>query len=106
VKGSGEALTCFIPGKDEVLGIGAFGVVYKGKMNTLPVAVKTITPKADKVYVKSILSEIKVLIWIGSHENIVQLIGVNTKDLNCGLLFSLTRKYLIFLPKLNYIITL
>jgi len=36
------------------------------------------------VYVDSLILEAKVLKWIGAHENIVTLLGINTKKIHTG----------------------
>lgn len=64
-----------------ILGTGQFGLVLKGSIGATPVAVKTIKPKTDTIYFKSLLSELKILQFLGTHENIVNLIGANTTNL-------------------------
>jgi hypothetical protein len=73
--------------KKDVLGVGAFGMVVRGKLNRQTVAIKMPKPGADKVYMKSMLSELKVMIYIGKHPNVVNLIGACTKDLRKGILY-------------------
>ncbi|ELU15562.1 hypothetical protein CAPTEDRAFT_96849 [Capitella teleta] len=70
---------------DIVLGQGAFGKVMRaeatgidGTAGTSQVAVKMI---------KALLSELKVLIHIGQHLNILNLLGACTKDMHKGLLY-------------------
>jgi len=48
------------------------------------VAIKTTAPQANKTYLRALLSEIKILIYLGHHENIVELIGVDTSELSSG----------------------
>lgn len=66
------------------LGEGQFGIVLRGKLQTkqgpFPVAVKT-TKDSDASQLRSLLSEIKLMTYIGKHENIVNLIGAITQDL-------------------------
>ncbi|CAL8096157.1 unnamed protein product [Orchesella dallaii] len=64
-----------------ILGSGQFGLVLKGSIGPLPVAVKTIKPVADIIYLKSLLSELKILQYVGPHRNIVNLIGANTANI-------------------------
>jgi len=48
------------------------------------VAVKTVQRNAEKQYLKALLSELKIMIHLGKHENIVPIIGACTKDLKRG----------------------
>lgn len=59
-------------------------MVYKGIVEGRSVAVKTTKKDADKSYLKALLSELKIMIYLGYHENIVPLIGASTKDLDKG----------------------
>ncbi|XP_059061898.1 vascular endothelial growth factor receptor 1 isoform X2 [Achroia grisella] len=69
------------------LGAGAFGVVYKadarGIINaeeTTPVAVKMVKKTADNMYIKALASELKIMVHLGKHINIVNLLGACTKN--------------------------
>jgi len=64
-------------------------VVYKGKMENEPfdLAFKTTKPNCPATALKGILSEIKVLIYLGKHENIVNLHGAYTAELRKGRCF-------------------
>ncbi|XP_037297097.1 vascular endothelial growth factor receptor 1 isoform X3 [Manduca sexta] len=69
------------------LGAGAFGVVYKadarGIINaeeTTPVAVKMVKKTADNMYIKALASELKIMVHLGKHVNIVNLLGACTKN--------------------------
>lgn len=64
-----------------VLGAGHFGVVLLGSIGSTRVAVKTIKPTTDVIYFKSLLSELKILQYIGHHRNIVNLLGAITKNI-------------------------
>lgn len=70
--------------KGKPLGEGQFGIVLKGhhqtKQGTFPVAVKTVKDN-DPNRLRTLLTEIKIKMHIGKHENIVNLIGAVTKDL-------------------------
>jgi len=70
-----------ISDEKQVLGSGAFGVVYKGKLvgSPNPVAIKTVLPHSEITYFKSLLSEVKVMIHIGRHPHIVTIIGASTE---------------------------
>ncbi|CAG7722143.1 unnamed protein product [Allacma fusca] len=63
------------------MGRGFSGIVYKCILDEHPVAVKE---NADISSLKSLLSELKVLMYLGNHENIVKLVGAYTKDLSRG----------------------
>lgn len=72
----------------EVLGTGAFGVVTKAIAKGISafepeteVAVKTIHKNADSVMMKALISELKIMMYVGTHLNIVNLLGAVTKDL-------------------------
>ncbi|XP_039745635.1 vascular endothelial growth factor receptor 1 isoform X2 [Pararge aegeria] len=69
------------------LGAGAFGVVYKadarGIINaeeTTPVAVKMVKKTADNMFIKALASELKIMVHLGKHVNIVNLLGACTKN--------------------------
>ena len=69
------------------LGAGAFGVVYKadarGIINaeeTTEVAVKMVKKTADNMYIKALASELKIMVHLGKHINIVNLLGACTKN--------------------------
>ncbi|KRT85113.1 Immunoglobulin, partial [Oryctes borbonicus] len=69
------------------LGAGAFGVVMEGVIerydnNTdLKVAVKMIKRNADDIYLIALLSELKIMVHLGKHLNVVNLIGACTKHI-------------------------
>lgn len=70
--------------RNVLLGSGAYGLVYKGKMleTNMPIAIKTLKPNADILYFRSLLSELKVMTYIGhENENIVKCIGASTAEL-------------------------
>lgn len=69
------------------LGAGAFGVVYKAEARgivnaeeTTPVAVKMVKKTADNLYIKALASELKIMVHLGKHVNIVNLLGACTKN--------------------------
>ncbi|XP_063530528.1 vascular endothelial growth factor receptor 1 isoform X4 [Cydia strobilella] len=69
------------------LGAGAFGVVYKadarGIINaedSTTVAVKMVKKTADNIYIKALASELKIMVHLGKHINIVNLLGACTKN--------------------------
>jgi len=69
-----------------VIGSGAYGMVLKGiltnkKRERVPVAIKTLKPMDDISYFKALMSELKIMGFIGKHDNIVNLLGAYTKNL-------------------------
>ena len=47
----------------------------------VPVAVKTVKKDAGVLYFKALLTELKIMAFIGKHPNIVNLIGACTQNL-------------------------
>ena len=82
---------------DKLLGSGAFGNVFKataleltaGEAKTT-VAVKMMKSTNDDHQLKSFISELKIMIHIGRHINIVNLLGACSE--------SLASKGLFFVP--------
>lgn len=73
------------------LGIGAFGRVVKADAIGLKtdepvttVAVKMVKSNADAAAIESLVSELKIMIHLGSHLNVVNLLGACTKDIVKG----------------------
>ncbi|XP_046485716.1 mast/stem cell growth factor receptor-related protein Kit-like [Neodiprion pinetum] len=76
---------------EEVLGSGAFGVVRKAQAKTIcaretvtTVAVKTVRPTANLNCMKALLRELRILVYLGQHLNIVNLLGACTKNIDLG----------------------
>ncbi|CAL8100404.1 unnamed protein product [Orchesella dallaii] len=72
----------------KVLGSGNFGQVVKGAItdeydssSQMEVAVKTVKPKYDILYFKTLLTEVKIMAYIGQHVNVVSLVGACTQNL-------------------------
>ncbi|XP_072041668.1 fibroblast growth factor receptor 3-like [Amphiura filiformis] len=73
---------------EDELGSGQFGVVYKGfalgvggnKTKYIPVAVKGLKKNANQSIKEDFLDEIKLIIEIGSHPNILSIFGCITVD--------------------------
>ena len=74
------------------MGFGAFGVVVKaeayGICSTEPVttvAVKMVKVKdPENVYMQALVNELKILLYLGKHLNIVNLLGACTKTIITG----------------------
>lgn len=84
------------------LGSGEFGVVYKGYVSgvnlkpeensqtyvdstrQVPVAVKTLRANSEIQYLRSMLKEVKVMMYVGKHANVVQMMGCCTENLRKG----------------------
>ncbi|XP_050544021.1 vascular endothelial growth factor receptor 1 isoform X2 [Daktulosphaira vitifoliae] len=71
------------------LGSGAFGIVYKAEAigiiddkTSTTVAVKMVKPNTDPSYVKALASELKIMIHLGRHLNVVNLLGAYTGNIN------------------------
>lgn len=69
------------------LGMGAFGCVYKAQFVKKDgyeqiVAVKMVNPEeVDVTCFKALLTEVKIMSYVGGHENVVQFIGAVTKEI-------------------------
>lgn len=70
----------------KILGSGEFGLVVSGTLHERQVAVKTL-PEGGEVSRTSLLAlmnEIKLMMYLGSHPNIVELLGCDTKGVQKG----------------------
>ena len=69
----------------EPLGEGFFGKVVKAKMtkneSKTTVAVKTLHSNPERIAVENLMSELKIMIHLGSHPNIVNILGAITTKL-------------------------
>lgn len=79
--------TCIFVGKE--LGLGKFGVVCKAKaigmindVTTTTVCVKMAKSNTDQTHINSLRSELDIMIHIGMHLNIVNLLGAYTGSIN------------------------
>lgn len=53
----------------------------------IPIALKTANPDCPKAGLKCLLSEIKILSYLGAHPHIVRMIGAHTAELGKGLVY-------------------
>ena len=69
-----------------ILGSGNFGQVLKGSYKGSPVAIKMLKNNSSKNadYLRSLLGELKVMSYLGSHPNLVELIGATTRNIKGG----------------------
>lgn len=70
------------------LGAGAFGIVVKAIAKGIvhyeeesTVAVKMVKPNADNEVMRALISELKIMVHLGQHVNVVNLLGAVTKDI-------------------------
>ncbi|XP_036364285.1 vascular endothelial growth factor receptor 1 isoform X5 [Octopus sinensis] len=77
-----------------ILGQGAFGRVIKAEaigiedgIDVTTVAVKMVKDCTDREQMEALLSELKILIHLGPHLNIVNLLGAVTKNIRYGELY-------------------
>ena len=74
------------------LGAGCFGVVLEAQAAGIKgsdeisktVAVKMVRSATNKAALEDLISELKVLVYLGSHLNILNLLGACTKQLHKG----------------------
>ncbi|CAL8118443.1 unnamed protein product [Orchesella dallaii] len=72
-----------------LLGSGQFGFVYRGNMHNSDkdVAVKMTRPYSPPIAVKCLLSEIKILMYVGSHNHVCKLLGACTEEISNGIVY-------------------
>ncbi|KAJ8673404.1 hypothetical protein QAD02_004666 [Eretmocerus hayati] len=73
----------------ETLGSGAFGVVVKAKalgivthQDVTTVAVKMVHRNAEPIHLRALACELKILVHLGKHLNIVNLLGACTNNID------------------------
>jgi len=88
LRGLNAASSVYYSDQRSILGQGQFGIIYNGQCERngeiTSVAFKTSKDSENVQSVKSLLAEIKLLIYIGSHPNIIELIGAYTEQIQDG----------------------
>ncbi|ODM97471.1 Vascular endothelial growth factor receptor 2 [Orchesella cincta] len=68
-----------------LIGSGEYGNVFKGTLEKsdepIPVAIKTTKSNSNTQYLRALLKEVKVMMYVGHHSKIVALIGCSTVNL-------------------------
>lgn len=71
------------------MGSGAFGVVMKAEAQGISeeeavttVAVKMVLRTNNATYVRALASELKIMVHLGKHLNVVNLLGACTKNIS------------------------
>ena len=87
--------------------MGAFGRVVKAEAVGLikgesvkTVAVKMVRLKINIASLEALVTELKVMIHIGSHLNVLNLLGACTKNITKGSSISVYHKSVLYLMKL------
>ena len=74
------------------MGAGCFGIVVKAEAVGIKgsdeisktVAVKTVRSQTNEAALEALISELKVLIYLGSHLNVLNLLGACTNKIHKG----------------------
>ena len=94
------------------LGAGCFGRVVKAEAVGLKdseetvktVAVKMVRSEANIAATEALMSELKILIYLGSHLNVVNLLGACTKQMYKGIVRFFSRNMLRLLLKMVFVL--
>ena len=85
-----KSFVCFF-NEGQQLGAGCFGQVVKAEAvgivdieSVTTVAVKMVRANAQSDALSSLIRELKILIYLGSHVNVVNLLGACTKSISKG----------------------
>ena len=78
--------------------MGQFGRVVQAEAigmgpGNSTVAVKMVKSQVDTTALSSLASELKIMIHLGNHLNVVNLLGACTKDINKGSTYSQPYSY-------------
>ena len=73
------------------LGVGAFGKVMqaeamgiKANENVTVVAVKMVCEDVKSLHLRALVNELKIMIHLGKHPNVVNFLGACTKNISQG----------------------
>ena len=66
---------------ENVLGSGEFGVVHSGFFNGEAVAIKKLKQRVDVEEFKAVLAEMKIMSYLGHHENVVKFFGSDVSQI-------------------------
>ncbi len=59
------------------------------ELQTVPVAIKTVKPNTNAQYLRSMLKEVKVMLYIGKHPYVIHMVGCCTENLRKGAYFEI-----------------
>jgi hypothetical protein len=87
------------------LGTGCFGRVAKAEAVGLKdseeavktIAVKMVRSQANLAAMEALISELKILVYLGSHLNVVNLLGACTKQIHKGIKINNSTMLLFFI---------
>jgi serine/threonine protein kinase len=87
------------------LGTGCFGRVVKAEAVGLKdseeavktIAVKMVRSQANIAAMEALISELKILVYLGSHLNVVNLLGACTKQIHKGIKINNSTMLLFFI---------
>jgi hypothetical protein len=71
----------YTKGEGDIIGKGAFGVVYKAKHTDKGIVAVKMAMTEQKATFQTILLELKVILYLGYHPNIVEFIGAVTGEI-------------------------
>ena len=66
---------------EKVLGSGEYGVVFSGVFNGQAVAIKKLKRRVDVEEFKAVLAEMKIMSYLGDHENVVKFFGSDVSQI-------------------------
>ena len=73
--------SCLTVANKTVLGSGEFGIVHPGIYKLEPVAIKLFKRSAEIDEFKSVLAELKIMAYLGSHDHIIKFVGADVSEI-------------------------